>query len=262
VAINCASLPENLIEAELFGYRAGAFTGAERRGRRGKIAQADGGTLFLDEIGDMPLALQARLLRVLDERMVSPLGSDEVQPVDFLLVSASHRCLQSLVAEGLFREDLYYRIAGIELDIPPLRERSDRTEIVRAILAQEAGDDIGLSPAAWDLLMAYRWPGNLRQLRHVLRSALAMADGDTLLPEHFPGLQGTPLPAGPAQPVEAVPSEPVALEPEAAQERQRLLETLIAHRWNVSQVAKELEVSRNTLYRRLHRLQIPVTHAK
>jgi transcriptional regulator with PAS, ATPase and Fis domain len=113
VAINCASLPDTLIEAELFGYRAGAFTGAEKAGRRGKIAQADGGTLFLDEIGDMPLALQARLLRVLDERMVTPLGTDEARPVDFQLVSASHRHLGDMVEDGAFREDLYYRLAGI-----------------------------------------------------------------------------------------------------------------------------------------------------
>ncbi|EHR71869.1 transcriptional activator of acetoin/glycerol metabolism [Burkholderiales bacterium JOSHI_001] len=262
VAINCASLPENLIEAELFGYRAGAFTGAERRGRRGKIAQADGGTLFLDEIGDMPLALQARLLRVLDERVVCPLGSDETQAVDFLLVSASHRRLTQLVAEGLFREDLYYRIAGIELDLPALRERSDRMELIRHVLAQEGASDATLSPAAWDLLMAYRWPGNLRQLHHVLRSAVAMADGGLLTPEHFPALQGTPLPAA----VAALPDQPpvaeVALPLELAQERQRLLETLNACRWNVSLVAKELDVSRNTLYRRLHKLQIPVTQVK
>jgi sigma-54 dependent transcriptional regulator, acetoin dehydrogenase operon transcriptional activator AcoR len=267
VAINCASLPESLIEAELFGYRAGAFTGAERRGRRGKIAQAHGGTLFLDEIGDMPLALQARLLRVLDERMVTPLGTDESQAVDFQLLSASHRNLLALVAQGGFREDLYYRIAGIELDLPALRERSDRAELIRSVLQQEGAADAPISPAAWDMLMHYRWPGNVRQLRHVLRSALAMADGATLAPEHLPALPRASLTCSSAgadnDEVDLVDEgPPPVLDPELAQERQSLLDQLVAARWNVSQVAKDLDVSRNTLYRRLHRLHIPVTHTR
>jgi transcriptional regulator of acetoin/glycerol metabolism len=249
-----------LIEAELFGYRAGAFTGAERRGRRGKIAQADGGTLFLDEIGDMPLALQARLLRVLDERTVTPLGADESQSVEFQLLSATHRHLTQLVADGGFREDLYYRLAGIELELPALRERSDRAELVRAVLVDEGGRDLPVSPASWDLLMRHEWPGNVRQLRHVLRTAVALADGSTLMPEHLPSLAGT---AGRGagerlRPTEAGGEAP-ALSPEQAHERQALLTLLEKQRWNVSHVAKELGISRNTLYRRMHRLHIPVT---
>ena len=265
VAINCASLPENLIEAELFGYRAGAFTGAEKRGRRGKIAQADGGTLFLDEIGDMPLALQARLLRVLDERMVTPLGTDEAHPVDFQLLSASHRQLPQLVAEGRFREDLYYRLAGIELMLPALRERSDRAELIRDLLVAEGAPQAAVSPAAWDLLMQHPWPGNVRQLRHVLRSGVALADGHTLTPEHLPSLRLTVLRV-PGTLVSLAPhempgegEEVPALGPLQAQERQQLLDLLEAQRWNVSQVAKDLGVSRNTLYRRMHKLHIPVT---
>ncbi|GAP37715.1 sigma-54-dependent Fis family transcriptional regulator [Piscinibacter sakaiensis] len=259
VAINCASLPENLIEAELFGYRAGAFTGAERRGRRGKIAQADGGTLFLDEIGDMPLALQARLLRVLDERMVTPLGTDEAHPVDFQLLSASHRALPQLVAEGRFREDLYYRLAGIELILPPLRERSDRAQLIRDLLAHEGAPQSAISPAAWDLLMQHPWPGNVRQLRHVLRSGVALADGQTLTPEHLPLLRALRPHLAQAAEAEEAAGDAPALAPAQAQERQALLDQLEALRWNVSQVAKELGVSRNTLYRRMHRLHIPVT---
>jgi transcriptional regulator of acetoin/glycerol metabolism len=259
VAINCASLPETLIEAELFGYRAGAFTGAEKGGRRGKIAQADGGTLFLDEIGDMPLALQARLLRVLDERMVTPLGTDEPKPVDFQLISASHRHLSDMVAEGGFREDLYYRLAGIELQLPPLRERSDRAELIRDVLADEGRPDAEIHAAAWDLLMRHPWPGNVRQLHHVLRSAVALADGAPLTPDHFPTLALSPAPApGPAVGIE---DDAPALSPEQAQERQELLERLAAQRWNVSHVAKALGVSRNTLYRRMHKLRIPVTQS-
>ncbi|HET9206712.1 MAG TPA: sigma-54-dependent Fis family transcriptional regulator, partial [Burkholderiaceae bacterium] len=163
VAINCASLPETLIESELFGYRAGAFTGAQRTGRRGKILQADGGTLFLDEIADMPLDLQARLLRVLDERQVTPLGTEETHAVNFQLISASHQHLPALVREGRFREDLYYRLAGIELQIPPLRERSDCGELIASVLAAEGGADAKLSPEAETLLMQHPWPGNIRQ---------------------------------------------------------------------------------------------------
>ncbi|HEX6361851.1 MAG TPA: sigma-54-dependent Fis family transcriptional regulator, partial [Albitalea sp.] len=233
VAINCASLPETLIEAELFGYRPGAFTGADRRGRRGKVAQADGGTLFLDEIGDMPLALQARLLRVLDERMVTPLGGEATQPVDFQLVSASHCNLGDMAADGRFREDLYYRLAGIELLLPPLREREDRAELIRNVLAEEGRPDAALSPAAWDLLMRHPWPGNVRQLHHVLRTAVALADGGVLRPEHLPSLRDAGAPTTPAAPDDD--GAAAALAPEQAQERQSLLGVLEAARWNVSQ---------------------------
>jgi transcriptional regulator of acetoin/glycerol metabolism len=259
VAINCASLPETLIEAELFGYRAGAFTGAEKGGRRGKIVQSDGGTLFLDEIGDMPLPLQARLLRVLDERMVTPLGTDEVRPVDFQLISASHRNLAEMVAEGGFREDLYYRLAGIELQLPPLRERTDRAEVIRNLLAGEGRADAAITPAAWDLLLRHPWPGNLRQLHHVVRSAVALAAGAPLGPEHFPSLGVLPL--SPPIAIAAPASEAAVLSPQQTKERQSLLNLLEAQRWNVSHVAKSLGVSRNTLYRRMHKLLIPVTHS-
>jgi len=268
VAINCASLPESLIESELFGYRAGAFTGAQRSGRRGKILQADGGTLFLDEIGDMALDLQARLLRVLDERQVTPLGGEESHAVDFQLISASHRHLPALVREGRFREDLYYRLAGIELQLPPLRERSDKRELIRSVLAEEGGHDAALSPPAEQLLMSHAWPGNVRQLRHVLRSAAALADGATILPAHLPSLQAAPLqPASPAAAAAAEDQASVAapalpkLNPIQANERQVLLQLLEQHRWNVSNVAKSLDVSRNTLYRKLHKLHIAISHA-
>jgi sigma-54 dependent transcriptional regulator, acetoin dehydrogenase operon transcriptional activator AcoR len=281
VAINCASLPENLIESELFGYRAGAFTGAQRTGRRGKILQADRGTLFLDEIADMPLELQARLLRVLDERRVTPLGTEETHTVDFQLISASHRQLPTLVRDGRFREDLYYRIAGIELTLPPLRERSDRRELIRGVLATEGGADAHLGAEAERLLMAHPWPGNIRQLAHVLRSAAALADGATITREHLPSLAvnlqpnhgrtthattPTPLHAQPAAGDAADNSAVDAafsiarLNPIQANERQVLLQMLEQHRWNVSNVAKALDVSRNTLYRKLHKLHIEISH--
>jgi len=289
VAINCASLPETLIESELFGYRAGAFTGAQRTGRRGKILQADGGTLFLDEIADMPLELQVRLLRVLDERRVTPLGSEETQVVDFQLISASHSHLPTMVQEGRFREDLYYRLAGIELQLPTLRERTDRRELIRSVLAAEGGAEVSLGAEAERLLMEYPWPGNIRQLGHVLRSAVALADGATITREHLPSLTVGPRPATPRHPLHAQPvvsggqtlgasasagdgantpdaahgdnaSTPVKLNLIQTNERQVLLQMLEQHRWNVSNVSKALDVSRNTLYRKLHKLHIRVSH--
>jgi sigma-54 dependent transcriptional regulator, acetoin dehydrogenase operon transcriptional activator AcoR len=281
VAVNCASLPETLIEAELFGYRAGAFTGAQRTGRRGKILQADGGTLFLDEIADMPLELQARLLRVLDERQVTPLGTEETHAVDFQLISASHQHLPTAVREGRFREDLYYRLAGIELALPPLRERSDKRDLIRSLLVAEGGAGNAIEAAAEEMLLAQPWPGNIRQLRHVLRTAAALPDGRAVTVALLQQLL-SPLPtAAPPSSMPAVlPTPPVAaartndervaeaatapesfkLGPIQANERQLLLQLLEQHRWNVSSVAKALAVSRNTLYRKLHKLHIEVSH--
>jgi transcriptional regulator of acetoin/glycerol metabolism len=271
VAVNCASLPETLIESELFGYRAGAFTGAQRTGRRGKILQADGGTLFLDEIADMPLDLQARLLRVLDERQVTPLGTEDTHPVDFQLISGSHQNLPALVREGRFREDLYYRLAGIELELPALRDRTDKRDLIQDVLKTEAGAQGSLSADAERLLLDYAWPGNIRQLRHVLRSAAALADGALITREHLPALilhparphQAAAPQIGPADTAGSSEEEsppPIKLNPIQANERQVLLQMLEQHRWNVSNVAKALDVSRNTLYRKLHRLHIEVSH--
>ncbi|MCB1955338.1 MAG: sigma-54-dependent Fis family transcriptional regulator [Rhodocyclaceae bacterium] len=263
VAVNCASLPEGLIESELFGYRAGAFTGAQRTGRRGKIAQADRGTLFLDEIGDMPLSLQARLLRVLDERQITPLGSEECIPVDFQLISASHRNLPERVAEGLFREDLYFRLSGLEVELPPLRERSDKRSLIQTVLEEEAGRPMRVASEADALLMSHPWPGNLRQLRHVLRTASVLCDGDLLALEHLPpslrvGLKDRPEPVLDFSSTDdETPEEAIQLNPIQANERKVLLRLLEEHRWNVSNVAKTLDVSRNTLYRKLH---IPLSH--
>jgi transcriptional regulator of acetoin/glycerol metabolism len=177
--------------------------------------------------------------------------------VDFQLISATHRHLADMVAEGTFREDLYYRLAGIELLIPPLRERTDRAEIIRNLLLEEGRADAALTPAAWDLLLRHPWPGNLRQLHHVLRSAVALAAGAPLGVEHFPSLSDAAALslASPAAP----PAEVPLLSPQHAAERQSLLNALEAQRWNVSHVAKSLGVSRNTLYRRMHKLHIPVT---
>jgi transcriptional regulator of acetoin/glycerol metabolism len=179
VAVNCASIPETLIEAELFGYEDGAFTGARRKGASGRIVQANGGTLFLDEIGDMPLALQARLLRVLQERSVTPLGSHKAIAVDIAVVSATHRNLREMIAAGTFREDLYYRLNGLVVRLPALRDRADLPAIARRILQAECPQAApAIGPAVMALFRRYPWPGNVRQLASVLRTAAVMAAGD------------------------------------------------------------------------------------
>jgi transcriptional regulator of acetoin/glycerol metabolism len=263
VAVNCASLPESLIESELFGYRAGAFTGAQRGGRRGKILQADKGTLFLDEIGDMPLALQARLLRVLDSRRVTPLGAEESVPVDFQLISATHRDLEERVRAGLFREDLYFRLNGVSITLPPLRARPGKVALIRRILAEE-GARITLTPDAEAALLEHPWPGNVRQLRHVLRTLAALYEGDTVTRDRLLAQLPRALTAEPA-PAVAPPSDAAAHPPLnsiQATERQALLRMLEDHRWNVSNVAKALKISRNTLYRKLHKLHIELSSSK
>ncbi|RCH01718.1 bacterial regulatory, Fis family protein [Pseudomonas aeruginosa] len=250
VALNCAAIPETLIESELFGYRGGSFTGARKEGMRGKLQQADGGTLFLDEIGDMPLALQTRLLRVLEERRVVPLGG-EPEDVDVRLISATHRDLAELVADGRFREDLYYRLNGMVVSLPPLRERSDREELLDYLLAEEArGQRIQLDGEVRQGLLAYRWPGNVRQMRTVLRTLVALCEDGRV------GLRD--LPADIRQALAVLPPAAAAPAPAAGNslddaERAALLAALDGQRWHVSRVAEQLGISRNTLYRKLRR---------
>jgi transcriptional regulator of acetoin/glycerol metabolism len=182
VAVNCASIPDTLIEAELFGYEEGAFTGARRKGATGRIVQANGGTLFLDEIGDMPIGLQAHLLRVLQERQVTPLGSGKSVAVDVTLVCATHRNLREMIEQKTFREDLYYRLNGLAVRLPPLRERSDLMALVERILERESpGRRLRLDPEVLRLFQAYQWPGNVRQLFNVLRTAVVMAASDAVI---------------------------------------------------------------------------------
>ncbi len=264
VALNCASIPETLIESELFGYQGGAFTGARKEGSPGKIQQAHGGTLFLDEIGDMPLNLQARLLRVLQERSVTPLGSNRAIAVDISLVCATHRKLRNEVAAGRFREDLYYRLNGLSVTLPALRERSDLRVLVGKLAAAEAihhGQPVQFSENALRCLEAYDWPGNIRQLHNVIRVTMAMLDPDEGLIDrhHLPEelLEGPLLPptTEPAahDPWAAAPLENV---PGSLEEigRQVALRTLDAAGGNISAAARQLGISRNTLYRKLGRM--------
>ncbi|HTG80538.1 MAG TPA: sigma-54-dependent Fis family transcriptional regulator [Geobacteraceae bacterium] len=189
VALNCAAIPESLIEAELFGYQEGAFTGARRKGASGKIRQADGGTLFLDEIGDMPLALQARLLRVLQERSVTPLGGSETYPVDIAVVCATNRKLREEIVAGRFREDLYYRLNGLPISLPRLRDREDRLSLAHAIAAELSGPGrpVRIGADVLRIFESHHWPGNVRQLHGVLRTAVALLGGDDeITVDHLP----------------------------------------------------------------------------
>jgi len=252
VAVNCASLPETLIESELFGYAQGAFTGAAKRGATGKIAQANGGTLFLDEIGDMPLAMQSRLLRVLQERVVEPLGAARAMPVDFMLVCASNRKLRERVAQGAFREDLYYRINGLSVTLPPLAERTDLRAVVDRIVRHErsAGRVVSIDDDVLALFARHPWPGNLRQLSNVLRTACAMLDDhDTRirvehLPHDFVDELGERVQCGQTSPL-ASGARLVDIEASA------VAGALAAHGGNVSATARALGISRTTLYRKL-----------
>jgi len=266
VALNCAAIPESLIESELFGYREGAFTGARSRGSKGKIAQADGGTLFLDEIGDMPLLLQSRLLRVLAEGELLPLGADEPVTVRLQVVCATHQSLTELIRAGRFREDLYYRLGGAVFQLPPLRERDDIGDIIRRVLHEEceamARPWVELDPAALAFLKRCRWPGNIRQLRHALRYACAVGDATRLGIADFPAELAGDLPGEPATLPPAMAAETGALpEPGTScaappDPRERLLEALRRHQWHVSRAARELGMPRSTFYRRMARLQI------
>ena len=259
VAVNCAALPEGLIEAELFGYEEGAFTGAKRKGSIGKIEQADGGTLFLDEIGDIPLSLQARLLRVLQERAVTPLGGAKAKPVNFVLVSATNQSLKDKVAAGEFRSDLYYRLNGLSVQLPALRDRQDLSALVQIILQIEQVGHINFTPRAMALLKAHPWPGNVRQLHNVLRTAIALADGADIDVPHFTQDFLAEMEKGEVLPtvVAGVLNKQLASVRDLQDVEDDYIHTAMqTHQGNVSAVARQLGMSRNTLYRKLKNLGI------
>ena len=255
VAINCASIPEGLIESELFGHEEGAFTGARRRGAVGRIQQAHGGTLFLDEVGEMPLALQARLLRVIQEREIVPLGSSKRIEVDISIIAATNQRLRTRVQQGEFREDLYYRLNGLRLTLPPLRERSDLQALIQRILEENLGrKDVVIQPEVLNLLQRHPWRGNVRQLFNVLRSALVFMEDHELGIQHLPEDffeeldDGSPVP----QIAAAELAEASLSETEAALIRQ----ALAAHQGNMTAAARQLGISRATIYRKSKRLNL------
>jgi len=262
VTVNCAAIPESLIESELFGYTRGAFTGAVKEGRTGKILQSNGGTLFLDEIGDMPLMLQTRLLRVIEEREVVPLGSDQAIPVNLHVISATHRDIRRMIEDGEFREDLYYRLNGITLHLPLLRDRGDRADLIRTLLQEEnAGQEsIEIAEDAFHKLLDYSWPGNIRQLRNALRTASALCRDGIIRLSNLPQeiLHTDPSARTPPSAAGNVESAAAALPSDALRDAEcaALLRELERMHWNISRTAQALGISRNTLYRKIHKHNI------
>ena len=246
VSVNCAALPETLLESELFGYERGAFTGADRT-REGLFVTACSGSLFLDEVAEMPLPMQVKLLRALQEREVRPLGSHKVIPIDIRLVCATNRRLQHEVEQGRFRADLYYRIAGVEVTLPPLRERAEDIPVLVHHLVAAAAERMGrppadITPAALRKLAAFRWPGNVRQLENAVTKALVMCERDRITAVDIE------LPDDGAPAMEGM--DRAAFE---EQEAERIAEALAANRWNVAKVSRLLAIPRPTLYRKLRR---------
>ncbi|KPX01524.1 sigma-54-dependent Fis family transcriptional regulator [Pseudomonas savastanoi] len=254
IAVNCAAIPAELVEAELFGYERGAFTGASQKGSIGLIRKADKGTLFLDEVGDMPLPVQARLLRVLQERCVQPLGSSELYPVDIRLISATNRSLRDQVQTGHFRQDLYYRISGLNIELPPLRERTDKHALIQRIWERhrDAHQRAGFSREVLELFEHHPWPGNIRQLNSVIQVALALADEQPISTEHLP--EDFLLDMG----MDEDCREPVKTQESTVRlhTTEDLSQLFQAAGGNISQLAKRLGVSRNTLYKRLREQRI------
>ena len=253
VAINCAAIPEHLIESELFGHAPGAFTGASRHGSPGRLREASSGTLLLDEIGDMPLGLQTRLLRVLQDRTVTPLGSGQPVAVDFTLICTTHRDLKQAVEQGRFRADLYYRIAGLALRLPALREREDFVALTQRLLADLGqGEAIEIEPDLLQALSRHPWPGNLRQYHNVLKTAAALLEPHQahitwpLLPDDLADelRQAQPASHGGAEP------PPQSLQ---ALSQKAIAQALENCGGNVSAAARQLGISRQTLYRRLRK---------
>jgi transcriptional regulator with PAS, ATPase and Fis domain len=252
VAVNCGALPGELLEAELFGHVRGAFTGATRD-RVGRFELADGGTLFLDEVSDVPLPLQATLLRVIQERTFERVGESRSRHTDTRIIAASNVDLRRAAQEGRFREDLYYRLRVVPIELPPLRQRREDIEpLARYLLARVAsrqGRLLRFSPDSLRVLMAYHWPGNVRELENALEYAVAVSQRQTLLPEDLPDEvreRQPPPAAAPAAPPPGSASEPL--------DAQQLRAALDAHQWKRGATAKALGISRSTLWRRMREL--------
>lgn len=254
VAVNCAAIPAELVESELFGYQAGAFTGASRQGYVGKIRQAHQGSLFLDEIGEMPLAAQSRLLRVLQEREVVPIGSNQAHSVDIQVIAATHMDLPALVQQGAFRADLYYRLNGLQVTLPALRQRSDLRRLIHKLHQRYRVRPQSLCPVLEQQLLQYHWPGNLRELDNLMQVACLMA-------EEFPELNWQTLPESLQQTLGAAEEMVTGLAPAPGNNLHRQMQMQIRDTWlacngNVSEAARRLGISRNTLYRKLKALAL------
>ena len=251
VVVDCSGLTETLFESELFGYERGAFTGANAR-KKGLVETADGGTLFLDEMGDVPLAMQVKLLRLIETGTFRRVGSIETQQANFRLVAATHKPLREMVTDGRFRQDLYYRISAFPIHLPPLRDRPDDIPMLVDSFLQRGGSSkhrISVEPAAMARLQAYDWPGNIRELRNVLERARLFADDGIVRPEHLPENIAGSLPRAAASSIPASPSSRAA-QPDDDELRRLVASTKLTRR----DLARQLGMSERTFYRRLKAL--------
>lgn len=258
VCINCAAIPHDLLESELFGYAQGAFTGAQKEGKMGQIELADKGTLFLDEIGDMPTQAQVKLLRVLEEKVLYRVGCTIPKHVDFRLVAATNRNLKAMIGEGKFREELFYRLNTMIITIPPLRERKEDIPILaHRILANQHKDTMSFSDEAMDALTRYNWPGNVRELKNVIERALSLCNGNIISIFDLPVeviSESISVPSGERF------SSLFPLSASLASSEQKLIQDALAkNEWNIVRTSKMLGVSRAALYEKIkkHRLRRP-----
>lgn len=255
IIVNCAALPETLLESELFGYKAGAFTDA-RKDKLGRFAAAEGGTLFLDEIGDLPGSVQVKLLRVLQEKVYEPLGSNTPVKADVRIITATNRNLQTLVLEGLFRDDLFYRLNVVKISLPPLRERKEDIPLlidhfIKKYSAQQGKDIVGISSGALTLLMRYDYPGNIRELENIIEYSFILCEGGYIQPQHLPEPFATGFEA--PSPVSTGEAGPQTLEDI---EKQAILLSLERNRWKKMATCRELAISKDTLRRKIERYGI------
>ena len=256
VKVNCAAIPDNLLESEMFGYVKGAFTGADRD-KPGRFNEADGGSIFLDEIGELPLSLQAKLLRVLEDREFYPLGSRHTRKVDVRILSASNRKLDQLVEEGLFREDLFYRLNVFRLTLPTLKERKIDIplllrHILRRLCAARGSHPVNISKSTLEILLKFDYPGNVRELENILEHALIISQEQEILPEHLPEHVQYPTPASDTQTVLSDLSAGTS----ASRERQNIIQALERQGGNRIETARVLNMDRTTLWRKMKRYNI------
>lgn len=265
VKINCAAIPKDLLESELFGYEEGAFTGAKKQGKIGKFELASGGTIFLDEIGDMPLDMQVKILRVLQEKEIERIGGNKTIPVDCRIIAATNRNLKERIEEKEFREDLYYRLNVINVEVPPLRARKDDIELLTLKLMDKLSNALGkytsnITVDALDALKQYNWPGNIRELENVIERAINLTDQESIEISHLPSFivahQSYEEPVSDVQQIE-VTSLKEAVE---TVEKATIIRCLKAMHYNKLKAAKILGISRTSLYEKIEKYQIDVPH--
>lgn len=252
VRINCAAIPRELLEAELFGYEEGAFTGARKEGKLGKLEIANGGTVLLDEIGSMPLEMQAKLLRVLEEREFERIGGTERISLDIRVIASTNEELEEAIAKGKFRQDLYYRLNVIRLNIPPLRERLDDVPLLARYMVKDLANKLGIAPKeiayeTMDILQNYDWPGNVRELRNVIESALNLAKGSMIYPENLPEYMIKKAKGKTETPQESTLLKDIVAEAEI----KAIREALITTNGNRTEAAKKLGIHRTALYKKI-----------